>query len=142
VRSFEIEPFVVWISFGTEIPKPSSQIEIASGTCRTPAAFSVSQNIPSLVPALPPVANVTSSPFLERPSATARSPGSSRNSFDAYASPSARGSCAATGERSDAVFASSTRRCHSPSLPMVRDAKWLTIWRPAEKGSWSASVSA
>src|SRR5688572_31565315 len=73
VRSFEIDPFVVWISFGTEIPKPSSQIEMASGTCRTPAAFRVSQNIPSLVPALPPVANVTSSPFFDRPSATARS---------------------------------------------------------------------
>ena len=42
-------------------------MDMRSGTRSTPAAFSVSQKSPSLVPALPIVAKQISSPFLEKP---------------------------------------------------------------------------
>ena len=58
-------PFVIWNSFGTEMPKLSSQIESSIGTCSTPAALIDSQNIPSAQLALPIVPHATSSPLRE-----------------------------------------------------------------------------
>jgi len=50
---------------GTEIPKPSSQIDNNIETCKTPTALTDSQNSPSAQPALPIVPNAISFPFVE-----------------------------------------------------------------------------
>ena len=74
----EIEDLVVSALIGTEIPYPSSHTESAIGTCSTPAAFTASQNCPSLVDASPMVPNATSLPRFEKPSCTSSSCGLSR----------------------------------------------------------------
>src|SRR5512135_639939 len=99
----DTELFVICSSFGTEMPYPSSQTATTSGICMTPAAFTDSQKIPSAAPALPVVAKQTSSPLREKPRETSRSTDESRYSFEAHASPTARGIWPATGEMSDDV---------------------------------------
>jgi hypothetical protein len=64
----EMEALVVSAVIGTEIPYPSSQTDIASGTWSTPTAFIASQNRPSLVAASPMVPKATSFPLTEKPS--------------------------------------------------------------------------
>ena len=61
-KASEIDPFVVCNLVGTEIPYPSSYTKITKGTCKTPAAFTTSQNCPSEVLASPIVQKHTSLP--------------------------------------------------------------------------------
>ena len=74
-RTSEIDDLVVSALIGTEMPYPSSHTDSAIGTCRTPAALSVSQKWPSLVAASPMVPNATSLPLTEKPFCTAFSCG-------------------------------------------------------------------
>src|SRR5260370_15528359 len=110
----EIELLVVSALMGAEIPYPSSQTESAIGTCRTPAALTVSQQWPSLVAASPMVPNATSWPLTEKPSCAVRSSGLLRYSFEAYARPSKRGIQLATLDTSAVALVVSTDRLNSP----------------------------
>src|ERR1043166_2293482 len=111
----EIEFLVVWKCRGTEIPYPSSQTNMASGTFNTPAAFTVSQKCPSLVEASPIVQNTTSFPPLLNFSNPSRSTSTFRYILLACPSPSARPICPAVGEISEEDCGAAVRSFHSPS---------------------------
>src|SRR5215203_1238457 len=136
-----MEPLVVWYFLGTEIPYPSSQTKITSGTCNTPAALTVSQNGPSEVDASPIVQKHTSLPLVER-SVNCCSSVTSLNFFEARAKPSARGICPAVGAMSATIFFNLASGSHSPSSVTNRVAKCELIWRPPLKGSFSKRGSA
>src|SRR5512141_357276 len=104
-------------------------MEIAIGTCRTPAALSVSKKCPSEVLASPMVPKATSSPLWENPEQDF-SPGLFLNNLEANASPSNLGICPAVGEMSAEQFFCLVRSFHFPSLSSERVAKWLFIRRP------------
>src|SRR5690554_3017590 len=95
--------FTVWYFLDTEIPYSSSQMEITMGTCSTPAAFNVSQKMPSDVLASPMVPHAISFPPLEN---LVRWLSSSRFLYilDAWAKPRSLAICPAVGEISDDVF--------------------------------------
>src|ERR1700730_15486245 len=119
----EIEALVVAAVIGTEMPYPSSQTDIANGTCSTPTALIVSQNSPSLVAASPIVPKATSFPLTENPSCRDLSWGLSRYSFEAYARPSNRGIQPATLETSALEFGVSTDLVNEPWSSRKRGAK-------------------
>src|SRR6266542_847952 len=105
-----------------------------AGARSTPMALTDSQNKPSEVDALPMVAKTTSSPLCEKSFRSCNS-FNLRYKTDAYASPTARGICAAVGETSLATLYIFVWECHVPLGYKLREAKCAFICRPALAGS-------